>query len=84
MPLACKPLPVGLLVARLRLGVPRRRMAMVGDQLYTDRLAAALFGIRCYVTVPRGPDHQRGVQFKRRHEKRFIDNYYARGGHLYE
>ena len=40
VPLACKPLPVGLLAARLRLGVPRRQMAMVGDQIFTDRLAA--------------------------------------------
>ena len=40
--LACKPLPVGLAVARRRLGVKRRQMAMVGDQIFSDRLAAGL------------------------------------------
>lgn len=84
VPMACKPLTLGLHVARRRLGVPRRQMAMVGDQLYTDRLAAALFGIRCYVTVPRGGDKNRGVQLKRRLEKPFLEKYYAKGGRLYE
>src|SRR5699024_8397938 len=55
VPLACKPLPVGLMVARRRLGVPRRQMAMVGDQLFTDRLAAGLYGIRCLSVLPRTP-----------------------------
>ena len=42
VPLACKPLPVGLAVARRRLGVRKNQMAMVGDQIFTDRLAAGL------------------------------------------
>ena len=53
--LACKPLPVGLAVARRRLGVKRRQMAMVGDQIFSDRLAAGLFGIRCLFLLPRSP-----------------------------
>lgn len=84
VPIACKPLTLGLMVARRRLGVSRHRMAMVGDQLFTDRLAAGLYGIRCLVVVPRGGDRTRGVQLKRRHEKRYIDRYYQRGGKLYE
>ena len=36
---SAKPLPFGLMAARRRLGVSRRQMAMVGDQLYADRLA---------------------------------------------
>ncbi len=40
-----KPLPFALMVARRRMGVKRREMAMVGDQLYADRMAAALYGI---------------------------------------
>ena len=35
VPLACKPLPVGLAVARRRLGVRKNQMAMVGDQIFT-------------------------------------------------
>jgi len=33
------------MAARRRMGVKRREMAMVGDQLYADRMAAALYGI---------------------------------------
>lgn len=84
VPLACKPLPLGLMVARRRLGAARRQMAMVGDQIFTDRLAAGLYGIPCLLTVPRGGDRQRGVQLKRKLEPHWIQRYYARGGRLYE
>jgi len=84
VPLACKPLPVGLAVARRRLGVRKNQMAMVGDQIFTDRLAAGLYGIPCLYTMPRGGDHQRGVQFKRRFEPYWLDRYYQKGGRLYE
>ena len=39
--LSAKPLPLGLMRARRRLGVKRSQMAMVGDQLFADRMAAA-------------------------------------------
>ncbi len=85
VPLACKPLPVGLMVARRRLGVGKDQMAMVGDQIYTDRLAAGLFGIRCLYVMPRTPhDISRGVRFKRKFEPPFIRKYYQKGGTLYE
>lgn len=84
VPLACKPLPVGLAVARRRLGVRKNQMAMVGDQIFTDRLAAGLYGISCLYTMPRGGDHQRGVQFKRKFEPYWLDRYYQKGGCLYE
>lgn len=84
VPMACKPLTFGLITARRRLGVPRRQMAMVGDQIFTDRLAAALYGIPCLLTLPRGADRQRGVQCKRKLEPHWINQYYAKGGRLYE
>ena len=85
VPLACKPLPPGLAVARRRLGVPRRQMAMVGDQLFTDRLAAALYGIPCLSVLPRTPhDKNRGVLFKRRLEQPFLRRYYKKGGVTHE
>lgn len=85
VPLACKPLPVGLMVARRRLGVRKDQMAMVGDQIYTDRLAAGLFGIRCLYVMPRTPhDKSRGVKLKRKFEPPFIRKYYKKGGTLYE
>ena len=39
---SAKPLPLALIVARLRMGVKRRVMAMVGDQPYAAQMAAAL------------------------------------------
>ena len=66
------------------MGVKHSQMAMVGDQIFTDRLAAGLYGIPCLYTMPRGGDHQRGVQFKRRFEPYWLDRYYQKGGRLYE
>ena len=80
VPLACKPLPVGLAVARRRLGVRKNQMAMVGDQLYADRMAAALYGIPGLMVIPRGPDLGAQVVLKRKWEKRHWQEYYDRGG----
>lgn len=77
---AAKPLPLGLRRAQKRLGVKRGEMAMVGDQLFTDRLSAALYGIPAFVVVPRGPDLDWWVRVKRRGERRFWKRYYDRGG----
>ncbi len=79
---AAKPLTIGLWVARHRLAVPRRQMAMVGDQLYCDRLAAALYGIPAFMVVPRGPDKGAQVRLKRKWEKKHWQEYYDRGGKL--
>ena len=85
VPLACKPLPLGLMVARRRLGVKKSQMATVSAQIYTDRLAAGLFGIRCLYVMPRTPhDKSKGVKFKRKFEPPFIRKYYEKGGTLYE
>ena len=77
---AAKPLPFALMVARHRMGVKRREMAMVGDQLYADRMAAALYGIPGLMVVPRGPDLGAQVVLKRKWEKRHWQAYYDRGG----
>ena len=77
---AAKPLPFALMVARRRMGVKRRQMAMVGDQLYADRMAAALYGIPGLMVIPRGPDLGAQVILKRKWEKRHWQAYYDRGG----
>ena len=63
-----------------RMGVKRRQMAMVGDQLYADRMAAALYGIPGLMVVPRGPDLGAQVILKRKWEKKHWQKYYDRGG----
>ncbi len=77
---SAKPLPIGMAVARRRVGVSRKEMAMVGDQLFTDRLAGALYGVTALVVIPRGEDLNKHVQFKRKLEKRFWMKYYQKGG----
>ena len=51
---AAKPLPFALMVAQHRMGVKHRQMAMVGDQLYADRMVAALYGIPGLRSSPAG------------------------------
>lgn len=79
---SAKPLTIGLRRARARMGVQRAQMAMVGDQLLTDRMAAGLYGIPCFVVVPRGRDCGWWVRAKRVLEKPFWAAYYKRGGKL--
>jgi hypothetical protein len=79
---AAKPFTFGLRVARRRLGVARSEMAMVGDQLYADRMAAALYGIPAFMVVPRGGDRGVQVRIKRKFERRHWQEYYDKGGKL--
>ena len=62
------------------MGVRRKQMAMVGDQLYADRMAAALYGIPGLMVIPRGPDLGAQVILKRKWEKKHWQEYYDRGG----
>ena len=77
---AAKPLPFALMIAQHRMGVKHRQMAMVGDQLYADRMVAALYGIPGLMVIPRGPDLGAQVILKRKWEKKHWQKYYDRGG----
>ena len=81
---AKKPFSRGIRACLTRYALDPAACALVGDQIFTDRLAAGLYGISCLYTMPRGGDHQRGVQFKRRFEPYWLDRYYQKGGRLYE
>lgn len=80
--MGCKPLPVGLARARRRLGVQRHQLALVGDQLFTDRLAGWNYGIPVLVVQPLAPDTHRSIRFRRHLEQPFIRRYFKRGGQL--
>lgn len=80
--MGCKPLPLGLARARRQLGVQRRQLALVGDQLFTDRLAGWNYGIPVLVVQPLAPDTHRGIRFKRHLEQPFIRRYFKKGGQL--
>jgi uncharacterized protein len=52
VPNALKPLPFGMLRAVRQLGLPRRQIAVVGDQLFTDVLSGKLCGLYTILTEP--------------------------------
>ena len=67
-------------VAQWLAEMKHRQMAMVGDQLYADRMVAALYGIPGLMVIPRGPDLGAQVILKRKWEKKHWQKYYDRGG----
>ena len=60
--MSCKPLTFGLARARTKFGVPRRQMAIVGDPLFTDRLAGTLDDIPALVVPPLYEHFQKGIR----------------------
>jgi uncharacterized protein len=52
VPNALKPLPFGMLRALRMLELPRRQVAVVGDQLFTDVLSGKLCGLYTILTEP--------------------------------
>ena len=80
--MGCKPLPGGLARARHLLGVSRGQVALVGDQLFTDRLGGALAGVPVLVVRPMAPEIKWGIKVRRHLEKPFIRRYYKKGGKL--
>ena len=49
---ACKPSPLGFILALRSLRLPRRHVAVVGDQLFTDVLGGKLCGLYTILTEP--------------------------------
>lgn len=78
----CKPSPIWLLHAMRKWRLPRKAIALVGDQLFTDQLAGSLYGVRVLVVRPMYHDPKPTVRFKRKLEKPFLLHYYRRGGKL--
>ena len=50
--LGLKPLPFGYLRGKKRLGVKRKELAIVGDQIFTDILGGRLVGIKTILLTP--------------------------------
>ncbi len=78
----CKPSPKWLWEAQKRWGLPKKSIALVGDQLFTDLLGGTLYGARVLVVKPLYEDIKPTVRFKRHLEKPFLLRYYKNGGKL--
>ena len=67
--MAGKPLPFGFLRAAAKLGLSRRQVLAVGDQLFTDICGANLAGIRSVLLEPIEPERTLRFRIKRRLER---------------
>lgn len=73
---ACKPLPVGFWRAARRLGLPKGRCAVIGDQTFTDILGARLAGMACIQLLPIEMEKDMPLMaFKRRLEAGILARY---------
>ena len=69
---ACKPLVHGYFRSCCKVGVPRSRTVMVGDQILTDILGAHLAGMAAYMVVPLSKVNIRSALWQRRVEERIL------------
>jgi len=66
---AAKPLTSGLKRACAKFNLNKKEIMLVGDQLFTDILAAKFFGCPCALVTPFQIEHQKFLRFKRVLEK---------------
>lgn len=78
----CKPSPIFWFSARRKWKLPRKNIALIGDQLFTDALAGHLSGVPVLLVRPMAEDPKFSVRFKRKLEAPFILKYYNKGGKL--
>ncbi|MBO5448911.1 MAG: YqeG family HAD IIIA-type phosphatase [Ruminococcus sp.] len=67
-----KPLTFGYTKAVKKLGLEKRNVAAVGDQIFTDILGSNLKGIRSIFVFPIEPEKSLPFRFKRACEKPFL------------
>ncbi len=70
-----KPLPFGYLRALKALGVPKKKAAIVGDQIFTDVLGGNAVGVRTVLLTPIKLESSAGFRFKRKIERFIIKHY---------
>ena len=67
--LAAKPLPFGYIRAARRLGVKRKNIAMVGDQIFTDVMGGRLAGVKTVLVTDITPEETSFFKIKRYFEQ---------------
>ncbi len=79
--MAAKPSPRGLLRACQAAGFAPRQAMMIGDQLFTDILAARRAGTLAILVKPRHPAEAWNVRIKRALEAPFLRYFHRQGRH---
>ncbi|MBQ8348914.1 MAG: YqeG family HAD IIIA-type phosphatase [Ruminococcus sp.] len=67
-----KPLTKGFREASQKMNLPKKQLAAVGDQIYTDVLGANLYGIKMLYVQPIEHEKTNFFKFKRKMEKPFL------------
>ena len=75
-----KPLSKGFKEAAEYMGLKKSELAAVGDQIYTDVLAANWFGVKCIYVKPIEHEKTNFFKFKRKMEKPFLPKKFYDGG----
>ncbi len=78
VPNGAKPLPKGFRRAIAELGVEKKHVCAVGDQIFTDILGANMAGIRSVFVYPIEPEHSTFFKIKRAIEKPLLPKRYDR------
>ncbi len=73
---AVKPMRHGFRRAANLLSYPREKIAVVGDQIFTDVVGGNAAGMKTVLVLPIEEDTNKWVRFKRRFEQHFIRLYY--------
>lgn len=69
VPLSCKPLPFGYNKACKKLGLKRKEVAIVGDQMFTDTLGGNIYGVTTIMTDLILPEDKISFKIRRKLEK---------------
>ncbi len=70
--LAAKPLPFGYIRAAKRLGVKRKNIGMVGDQIFTDVMGGRLAGVKTILVTDITPETTTFFKIKRYFEQTML------------
>lgn len=73
-----KPLTKCVTLSSKKFGIPKKNVAVVGDQIFTDVLCASFSGAKSYLVTPLNSPENPFIRFKRVLEKPIISSYKKR------
>lgn len=74
----CKPLPKGIRRAAKAMRLPRKQIALVGDQIFTDVIGGNVYGVKTVLVEPFQLEDKPSFRFKRRLESVVFKRDYSR------
>lgn len=76
--MSCKPFPLGLSRAVKKFGISKKKIAIVGDQIFTDVIGGNIEGVMTILVNPLKQEKGFLWTLKRHVEKPFINRYYKK------